>query len=665
MRLLAACHALTSQWPQNLSSPRRRGSRDAPLASHVSKGELLSNDASGATLGSLHRGNDTFRRRGPHIQVKSALWLRRLFSAWLLASLGLQAAPAISADPDKVLRYVLITQETGFDPAISRDLYSAKIVQSVFETLFTYDYLARPAKLVPLTAAALPEVSADGKTYTIRLKKGIYFAPDPAFNGKRRELTMADYVYSYKRLLDPQLASPHAWLLEGKVVGLDELAQHAKKTGRFNYDAPVAGFELLDRYTLRIHLKQPDFNLGMTLAHEPTSAVAREVVEKYRDAQGQVMANPVGTGPYILTEWVRGSRMVLEASPGYRGYIWDWQPSDDPEDRQIVAKLKGKRMPQIGRVELYVMLEDQSRWLAFQSGQIDLFQLEGALAPQALKDGKLKPELAKKGIYLSRIIDPEISYYYWNMKDPVLGGLAKEKIALRRAIAMAHNVQEEIDIVWNGEAVALEYPIPPGVVGHDPNYKSLLQYDPAAANALLDKFGYKKGRDGWRTLPDGKPLQIRFTARADGTGQQHLEIWKKTFDSIGIRMQGERLQFPDILKAEKQCQLQSRICPWIADYPDGDNFMQLFYGPNIGQNNNGCVEIPEYDKLYAESQKMPAGPERDALYRKMARISEVYASQRIGYARYRNMLAQPRVIGFKKHPILHAEWMHFDMEKRK
>jgi ABC-type oligopeptide transport system substrate-binding subunit len=129
-------------------------------------------------------------------------------------------------------------------------------------------------------------------------------------------------------------------------------------------------------------------------------------------------------------------------------------------------------------------------------------------------------------------------------------------------------------------------------------------------------------------------------------------------------MEGERRPFPELIKAEKQCQVQLRGSAWIADYPDGDNFMQLFYGPNIGQNNNGCVQIPEYDRLYAQTQKMPAGPERDALYHKMARIMEVYSAQRIGFARYRNMLAQPRVIGYKKHPILPAEWMYFDVEKR-
>ena len=594
-------------------------------------------------------------------------WARAILSAVLLAALPLQYAVAATspADPNKVLRYVFIAPETNFDPAVARDLYSTHVIQSVYEALYAYDYMARPVKLMPLTAEALPEVSVDGLTYTIRLKKGIMFQPDPVFGGKKRELTMGDYVYSFKRLFDPKIASAHSWLFENKIVGFDELAAAAKKSGKFDYDANVAGFELVDKYTLRIRLKQPDFHLAMILAHPPTSAVAREVVEKYGDAQHQVLDKTIGTGPYQLGEWVRGSRIVLNSFPDYRGFTWDFQAGSDPEDAKIVEKLKGKRMPQIGRIEISIMQEDQSRWLAFQNDEVDLFQLEGALAPRALKDGKLLPELVKKGVQLSRIVDPEISIVYWNMKDPVLGGLSKEKIALRRAIGMAHNTEEEIKIVWNGEAVPLQYPIPPGVVGYDPNYRSLLQYDLRVANGLLDKFGYKKGADGYRTLPDGKPLTVLYSARADGTGQHLSEMWKKTYDSINIRMTSERKLFPDLLKAEKECKITTRTMPWIADFPDGDNFMQLFYGKNIGQNNNGCVAIPEFDTMYAASQKMPHGPERDALYHKMARTMDVYSAQRIGYARYRNMLSQPRVIGFKKHPIMPADWMFFDIEPRK
>ncbi len=567
------------------------------------------------------------------------------------------------ADPAKVLRTVFPAAETGFDPAAVSDLYSASVIQGIFEPLFTYDYLARPAKLAPLTAQALPEVTDGGKTYTIRLKKGIVFAPDPAFNSKQRELTMADYVYSFQRLMDPKIASPHVWLFAGKVLGLDEMVAKAKKTGKFNPTTPVAGFELLDRYTLRVHLTRADLNFGMSLAHFPASAVAREVVEKYQNQQGHVMDHPVGTGAYRLTQWVRSSRMVLDANPSYRGFVWDFQPGADPDDQHIAAQMQGKRMPRIGRVEINVIVEDQSRWLSFQKGEIDLFQLEGPLAPQALSHGRLKPELVKKGVQLSRMIDPELTIYYWNMQDPITGGLDKEKIALRRAFAMAHNVQEEVNVVWHGEAIALKYPIPPGIVGYDPKYVSRTQYNVAGANALLDRFGYKKGPDGWRTLPNGHPLVIRYSVRADSLGKQQLEVWKKTFNAISVQMEGDMRPFPDLLKAEAQCKLQMRSAAWIADYPDGDNFMQLFYGPNIHQTNKGCFQHPDYDRLFLQSQQMQPGPERDALYRKMARLLEVYAPNRLGYARYRNMLAQANVIGYKKHPILVSEWIYFDLKK--
>ncbi len=584
-----------------------------------------------------------------------------LLAVW--AGTGIPVAGA--ANSGKVLRYVFMAPETGFDPAVAHDIYSSQVIRSIYETLYTYDYLARPVRLIPATAETMPVVSDHGKTYTITLKKGIYFSDDPVFGNVRRELTASDYIYSLKRLMDPAVRSTWGWLLEGKIVGLDERAQQAVKTGRFNYDKPVKGLELVDRYTFRIHLTKPDYNLTHILAHYPTSAVAKEVVGKYADGNGQIMAHPVGTGPYLLTEWQRGSRMILDANPGYRGFVWDFQSSGDPDDMRIISEMQGKRMPQIGRVVIDVIPEDQSRWLAFQNREIDLFSLEGPLAPKALENGRLRPELAAKGIRLSRIVEPELTQYYFNMQNPVVGGLSKEKIALRRAIAMAHDVQEEISVVWNGEAVPLEYPVPPGVAGHDAAYRSSIRYEPETANALLDRFGYRTGEDGWRRQPDGKPLVIVFSARADSTGQQQLEMWKKTFDKLHIRMKSDKRLFPDLLKAEKQCRLMMRTSNWIADYPDGSNFMQLFYGPHTGQSNNGCVKIPLYDRLYEQSAGLPEGSQRDILYRKMARVLEVYAPARIGYARYRNMLLQPYVIGYKKHPVMHNEWMYIDIDNDK
>jgi oligopeptide transport system substrate-binding protein len=543
-----------------------------------------------------------------------------------------------------------------------QDLYSATIEQMLFETLLTYDYLARPSKLVPLTAEALPEVTDEGKTYTVRIRKGIHFIDDPAFKGRKRELVASDYAYSLKRLIDPKMRSPWAWLVEGKILGLDAVAEAARKTGSFDYDAKVEGLETPDRYTLRIRLKETDYNLSYVLAHEPTSAVAREVIDAYRDESGRAMANPVGTGPYRLKEWLRSSKIVLDANPDYRGFTWDFK-SDDPEDQPLIAQMKGKKMPQVGRIEVSIIEEDQARLLAFQNGELDLMDLGGPLAPNVLDGGKLKPEFVKKGIQLSRIVDPSTVYVYWNMQDPIVGGFTKEKIALRRAMAMAYNVDDEINVVRNGQAIALEYPIPPGVVGYDPNYRSPVRYDPALANQLLDYFGYKKDADGWRNLPDGKPFTIRYASRPDSLGRQLDELWKKALDSIGVRMEVQKDKFPELLKLERQCKLMMRTASWIADYPDADNFMQLLYGKNIGQNNNGCAKIPEYDKLYEQSIRMPDSPERNRIYHDMARIIEVYAPWRLDTATYRNMLIQPRVQGYKKHPILHAEWAYVDVAK--
>jgi ABC-type transport system substrate-binding protein len=561
-----------------------------------------------------------------------------------------------------VIRHVFPAAETGFDPAGVQDLYSATIEQMLFETLLTYDYLARPAKLVPLTADAMPVVSDGGKTYTVRIRKGIHFIDDPVFKGRKRELTAADYAYSLKRLVDPKLRSPWAWLVEGKIVGLDEVAEAAKASGNFDYDAKVAGIETPDRYTLRIRLKEPDYNLPYILAHEPTSAVAREVIEAYRDVSGRAMANPVGTGAYKLKQWMRSSKIVLEANPDFRGFTWDFT-SNDPDDQPLIAAMKGKKMPQVGRIEVSIIEEDQARLLAFQNGELDLMDLGGPLAPNVLDGGKLKPEFVKKGVKLSRIVDPALAYVYWNLQDPIVGGLTKDKIALRRAMAMAYNVDDEVRVVRNGQAIEAQYPIPPGVVGHDPKYRSSIRFDPAGANQLLDAVGYRKGPDGWRNLPDGKPFTIRYASRPDSLGRQLDELWKKALDSISVRMEVQKDKFPELLKLERQCKLMMRTASWIADYPDADNFMQLLYGKNIGQNNNGCAKIPEYDALYEQSTRMPDSPERDKLYHEMTRIIENYAPWRLDSATYRNMLISPRVQGYRKHPILHAEWQFIDVAK--
>ena len=577
-----------------------------------------------------------------------------------VAMLSIGFGTASAAEPKKVVRDIIPVAETGFDPAAVSDLYSAAILQAVFERLYTYDYLARPAKVVPMVAEAMPVITDNGRVYTITIRRGIHFAVDPAFGGKLRELTAEDFVYSLKRVADPKIRSPWGFLLAGKLIGLDEEAVAAKKSGRFDYDKKIAGIEAVDRYTLRLRLKEVDYNLIYVLAHESASAVAREVVAKYAESDGRVMSNPVGTGPYMLAEWIRSSKIVLEANPGFRDMKWNWT-AQEPGDAKIVAQMQGKKIPLVDRVEVFVMEEDQARWLAFRNGEVDLMNMEGPLAPNAIVGGKLRSELAAKGVQLQRIVDPEINFIYWNMQDPDLGGFTKDKIALRRALAMSYDVDEEIRVIRNEQAVAATTPIPPGVVGHFPDWKTAIKYDPVGANALLDRFGYKRGADGWRTFPNGKPLIVSYTSRPDTLGRQQEELVKKSYEAIGVRMDGRKEKFPEQLKLEKRCKLLSRTDAWIADYPDADNFMQLWYSPNIYQSNNGCVTMPEYDALYRKSMRLPPGPERQALYRDMIRLLEVYAPMRMTVSRYRNQLVQPRVLGYKKHPIMASTWQYLDV----
>jgi ABC-type transport system substrate-binding protein len=581
----------------------------------------------------------------------------------VIAILGLAAAAsAAAADPSKLLRVAFPVQETGFDPVRVSDLYSNTVNEAIFDRLLTYDYLARPAKLVPLAAETMPEISDNGRTYLFKIRRGIYFTPDPAFKGQKRELTAEDFVYTFKRFADPKNRSPWAFMIEGKIDGLDELIEAARKSGTFNYKATVPGMVALDKYTLRFKLKAPDYLFQYTVAHVPFCAMAREVVDAYGD---DVQAHPVGSGPYTLKEWKRGTKITLEANPDYRGFVWDFEPTADPADQEIVKAMRGKMMPQIGRVEISIIEEEQSRWLAFNQKELDYIALPATFRPQVFgADNKMKKEWTDQGVTLFRAIDPDIAYTFFNFRDPIVGGFAKEKIALRRAIIMGYNLEEEIRVIRKYQAVAAEMPIPVGVVGHDPSYRSINQYDPVLANKLLDYFGYKKGRDGYRTLPDGKPLILHQATESAAVNREFNELWKKSMDAIGLRMVFDVSKFADNLKQAKACHLMMWNAAWIADYPDGDNFMQLLYGPNTGQSNNGCYESKAFDALYEKSRAMPPSAERNLLFLDMTRQMEVDGAWSLHVSRERNQMIRPWVRGYKKHPILHAEFQYMDVDTR-
>lgn len=562
------------------------------------------------------------------------------------------------AQPNKVLNLAFEAPDDGFDMVKTYNFYSGNIAEVIFEPLLKYDYLARPVVLVPNTAQAMPKIEQEGKIYTFKIRPGIYFSADPAFKGKARELTAQDYIYSIQRISDPKNRSPAFNFIDGKIVGMDQAVANANKTGKFDYDAPIAGLKALDRYTLQFTLTRPDYNFQYILAYVAFSGTAREVVEFYGDRVGQ---HPVGTGPYQLSKYVPRSKIELVANPEYRGFVWDFKSTGTAWDNKLVKQMSGKKMPQVGKVTVSIIEEEQSRWLAFKSGQLDFDKLTSNAVPQALNGNQLKPELQKQGIQHFPNKDAEITYTMFNMKDPIVGGFSLDKIALRRAISMSYNQTEAIKQLYKGQAVKAEMFIPDGVQGNNPKYRSSVGYNPLLANKLLDRFGYKKGKDGYRTLPNGQPLTLRYNTENSSSSIIHSELWKKNLDAIGVRVEFKVSNFADNMKEAMQCKYMMWGGAWIADYPEGENFAQLLYGPNSARGNLSCYQSKAYDALYDKA--MVLLPEkRLPFYEQMSRQIEADNPWIVHTTRVRNWLIHPQVQGYKAHPMMNTTWQYLDVQ---
>ena len=312
--------------------------------------------------------------------------------AIVTALAGGRDALAQARGRDGVIRTAFPVAESGFDPQAVSDAYSADLCAAIFEPLYRYDYFARPVRLEPAIAAALPEIADGGRTYTIRIKHGIRFTPDPAFNGKPRELVADDYVFAMKRVLDPKLRSYWLYILEHQLAGVDAVLADARKRGQLDYAAPIEGVRALDRYTLQLKFVHPNYGFAHWLTTINFVAVAHEVVDAYKDASNRVMENPVGYGPYRLAEWRRSQRVVLEANPDYRDVRYP-EPAagSDAADAAIAKGLAGRRLPLAKRVEVAIIEEAQPRLLAFQNGEIDYVSVPSSLAKNVLDGAKLKP----------------------------------------------------------------------------------------------------------------------------------------------------------------------------------------------------------------------------------------------------------------------------------
>ena len=569
-------------------------------------------------------------------------------------------ATAEAGAKPKVLRVAFPVSETGFDPARIVDLYSRTVTPHIFEGLYQYDPLARPIKIKPLTAAAMPEVSADFRTWTVRLQPGIYFAADPAFKGQRRELVAADYVYAFKRFVDPATKSPAvATVLDFGCLGLAALRDEAVKQKKpFDYGREVEGLRALDRYTLQFRLTEPRPRFVETLAGgDLYGAVAREVVEAYGD---DIPAHPVGTGPFRLAQWRRSSLIVLERNPDYREVLYSAEPAaDDAEGQALLARFKGRRLPMIDRVEVSIVEESQPRWLAFLNGQIDQLAVPSDFVNSAMPNGRVAPNLAKKGIRGYRKVAPSGSFTYFNMDDAVVGGYTPERVALRRAIGLAIDVEREIRVVRRGQAIVAQSPMLPYTSGYDPAFKSEGgDHDPARAKALLDLYGYTdRNGDGWRERPDGSPLLLEVATQPDQLSRQIDELWKKNMGAIGIQLKFFTGKWPEQLKAARAGKLQVWTLGSQAASSDGQDSLARLYGPQVGSQNLARFRNDKFDAIYRQIQVLPDGPEREALFLQAKRIAVAYMPYKYKLHPFSNDLVQPWLLGYRR-TLFWQEWWH-------
>jgi ABC-type transport system substrate-binding protein len=578
----------------------------------------------------------------------------------LAGALALGAGAAPAAEEKKVLRYAFNIAETGFDPARIVDLYSRIVTSHIFEGLYGYDHLARPAKIRPLLADGMPESSPDFKTWTVKVRRGVFFADDPAFNGRKREVTAADFVYAIKRIVDPANKSPVvASILELKLLGLNEQRDKALNEKKpFDYDVEVEGLRALDRYTVQFRLAEPRPRLIDSLtAGDLYGAQAREVVEKYGDA---IPAHPVGTGPFRLTQWRRSSLIVLERNPDYRDMRYDFEPAaDDAEGQAYLRQFKGRKLPMVDRVEISIIEETQPRWLAFLNQQIDFINVPSEFVNLAMPNGVVAPNLAKQGVKGFRTLNADSAFNYFNMDDPVVGGYTPEKVALRRAISLGIDMDRLIAVIYRGQALRAQSIVVPHTTGFDPTYKSEnSDFDPARANALLDLYGYvDKDGDGWRDLPDGKPLVLEYGTEPSQLSRQRDELMRKNMQRIGLKITFKTAKWPEQLKAARAGKLMMWSIGSSAVSTDGQDSLARLYGPQSGSQNLAFFKNKDFDDIYDRMRNMADGPEREELFRRAKLIATAYMPYKVWVHRYNNDITHPWLLGYRR-PQFWNEWWH-------
>ncbi len=574
------------------------------------------------------------------------------------------------SDPPNTVHLALTAEIAGLDPAHSQEAVASICCLQIYDTLYEYHHLKRPYELQPCLAAALPEVSEDGLVHTIRIQEGIHFHDDPCFaDGKGREVTAHDFVYCLKRLMDAKTASPGTFVLDGYVEGLDAFreASGAKDLPKHRTEYPdVSGVRAPDRYTLRLRLVKPYPQIHLVLAMPFTSVYPHEAIGFYGD---EFLNHPVGTGPFVVESFKRTQHLVLAKNPNYWEDLYpsEGMPEDGPAGRLDDA---GKRLPLCNRLVFTVYKETQPVWLDFLLGNLDRAgipkdQFDNAVDPATRE---LRGDLADRGVRLEKTTDIEVIYDAFNLHDPVLGTPNGEKgKAIRRAMSLAFNEDWAREKLYNDRLDSLQGLLVPEFPEFDPDFVNpWKKHADETREQALDRARTILADAGY---PGGKGIPpIYYEVTDSVTDSQFYAVLKRDMQEIGIDLRASRVTWTQLMKRIDQGDAQMWGVAWTADYPDAQNFLGLFYGPNKAPGPNGAnYENPAFDRLYERAIVLPPCEERTQLYRAMQKIVVEDCVWIFKYRRVTYDLLQPWFHNFKRSALQdrYGKFLWVDSDERR
>jgi ABC-type transport system substrate-binding protein len=531
--------------------------------------------------------------------------------------------PATGFDSTESVIYSQTSRIRGLDPASAGEVSSSMAIARIYEGLLEYDYLARPYTVKPLLAESMPTVSDDGLTYTFTIRTGIYFQDDPCFpEGKGRELVAEDFVYSIKRVADVKNVSSGFWAFNKRIKGINDFQDASKSDEPTDYSLPVEGLQALDDHTLQIHLTEPYPQLRYILAMHYSFAVPREAVEFY----GRDLVNhPVGTGPYTLVEWKRNSRIEFARSPKWAetGRV-ETYPSEGTPEQEAAGLLRdaGQSLPFIDRVVQYVIDDATTPWMMFLSGQLSLSAISRDNWDAVITGDKtLNDSLEKRGVDL--ISSPTLDIYYigFNWEDPVVGSSDdleqdRRNRKLRQALSCAYDFGQ-MNQFMNYRLHPIAGPVPEPLAG-SLKEPSPYRFNLEKARRLLAEAGYPGGID----QKTGRRLELAIELGGASTNaRQSMELMADMYQKIGIVLKAQYNTWPAFIDKMNRRQSQLFQLGWVADYPDAENFLQLFYSKNESPGpNHANYRNAEFDRLYESIRTLQDTPGRTEKYEAMAHI---------------------------------------------